>query len=1098
MRALWIIILVFLLGGIIAWKGEEYLESRLEAFLRKEFSEGTNCAVDLKNPSISLLPLTAEIQDVSIVCPGETQGEGFFVKKIKAYASLWELSEKIIRLSNLELAGARIKSDRLDSALIRTLEFILNDPPNPQPDRWKLKVNDVYIDTPETPGPHLWVRAGNFRFIWDQVKFHAHIPPGIPPSELRASSNMFAVERVAAKRIALGKFKGFVDVGGGLLRVHEVEVQHGEKADISRVKGTSRILLPGSYDLDFDTNLTGDFFAQFGADIGIDRLRYQAKMSGALEAPIWQGNTVLTFLEKDSQCLPKELGAKLSIGMDGLKLSESQYNREKFDFNFNLSFAEPFGISARLPLGQRQLENCLAGVGQEIRWNNIRALSINGTLSPLLLRAQAEGLSGFAMKLASEQSGKILLDLEHHAQRENSPGTESVIKARANFQQAHLTVEQIDAINYPLTTLFKTATVLFDRKFLEVAEYFEGAVINGTYDPGRHEGQFQINKFTKLPAEAKVDFKLAVAANAIKIPDLKLSTKAGEIAAKFIFPLDAATPGEVLVRTSSYPLNSLVNDPLGYAGVFDVGLNYNFKRGAELLGNGEFNFTADQMKIAGVEIAFERSISSKIQSGKLILSPTNIVVDNHPVKLSGSADFDTGPLFNVVGELDLSTIKAQIPQLRTASGDIKFDFNTAGTWRALKLNGSMSLTDGTIVLPSTTGGIEISEINLNGKFSDDNLLLENIKGLVGDGAISGSGIVKAVTNNTARKVEVKLVSDGITLMPIVGLEMEVSGDLLLRKDGITPLDLSGKIQLQRSSYVNNFDITTVLKRAQQVLAGTAESQQAGISSTATLNLQIQAPNSQYVETNVFTGELAGDLLAQGTLKSPSLKGDIRVIDGAVRFQTNDFTVLHGLLRFPEAAQGIRPTIDLVSEAFVRSISGDEYPVRLIISGPVERPSVKINSSSNLSERELLSMMSLGGRIEELSLLKSTAKSPRSSDHEIISADTELSFRDRLSAITGFSEVQIETGTSTITGEFVPVLRAARPFIGDTEIVVRSELDAERATIGTIEYPLNPALSAVAGWKTHSVTDPSNNSGSASIGLTFQKRFQGTSIFPNQE
>jgi hypothetical protein len=175
----------------------------------KVFQEGTDCKVDIHNPKIRFRSLTASIESVSIVCPGEV--EGFTAEKVVIGSSWSELFNKTVMLSPLRIEGVRAVSRSIDSSLFKTILFILTKPKKePGEPSWILQTL-----SPITGGWHIWVpevsvegikgdESESLIFGFDDSALHAYDVTFVSRDEIDHKDGVVVLEAESSQVILKG------------------------------------------------------------------------------------------------------------------------------------------------------------------------------------------------------------------------------------------------------------------------------------------------------------------------------------------------------------------------------------------------------------------------------------------------------------------------------------------------------------------------------------------------------------------------------------------------------------------------------------------------------------------------------------------------------------------------------------------------------------------------------------------------------------------------------------------------------------------------------------------------------------------------------
>jgi hypothetical protein len=175
----------------------------------KVFQEGTDCKVDLYNPKIRFRSLTASIESVSIVCPGEE--EGFTAEKVVIGSSWSELFNKTVLLSPLRIEGVRAVSRSMDSSLFKTILFILTKPEKEPKEPSRM----MQALSPLTGGWHIWVpevsvegikgdETESLVFGFDDTALHAYDVTFVSRDEIDHSDGVVVLEAESSQVILKG------------------------------------------------------------------------------------------------------------------------------------------------------------------------------------------------------------------------------------------------------------------------------------------------------------------------------------------------------------------------------------------------------------------------------------------------------------------------------------------------------------------------------------------------------------------------------------------------------------------------------------------------------------------------------------------------------------------------------------------------------------------------------------------------------------------------------------------------------------------------------------------------------------------------------
>ncbi|MEO6035964.1 MAG: translocation/assembly module TamB domain-containing protein, partial [Verrucomicrobiota bacterium] len=104
---------------------------------------------------------------------------------------------------------------------------------------------------------------------------------------------------------------------------------------------------------------------------------------------------------------------------------------------------------------------------------------------------------------------------------------------------------------------------------------------------------------------------------------------------------------------------------------------------------------------------------------------------------------------------------------------------------------------------------------------------------------------------------------------------------------------------------------------------------------------------------IFRGELSTSLKIEGTLKEPMALGDATINSGVVQFPFANLRVDQGFISLT-SENPYRPQLSVNASA--RTFG---YDVKMILSGPAEKPVVEFSSNPGLTSEQILLMITAG-------------------------------------------------------------------------------------------------------------------------------------------
>ncbi len=130
----------------------------------------------------------------------------------------------------------------------------------------------------------------------------------------------------------------------------------------------------------------------------------------------------------------------------------------------------------------------------------------------------------------------------------------------------------------------------------------------------------------------------------------------------------------------------------------------------------------------------------------------------------------------------------------------------------------------------------------------------------------------------------------------------------------------------------------------------------GITSLLDARFRIQSVEKVIVKNRLADLQMLGDVIVSGSLDSPKLEGEVKVVPETSRFKFkgNDFVIKTGLIYFDGNNESSGPGLNFESVAKINS-----YDVKMNITGDVENLQVNLESDPVLNKDDIFSLLTLG-------------------------------------------------------------------------------------------------------------------------------------------
>jgi len=220
-----------------------------------------------------------------------------------------------------------------------------------------------------------------------------------------------------------------------------------------------------------------------------------------------------------------------------------------------------------------------------------------------------------------------------------------------------------------------------------------------------------------------------------------------------------------------------------------------------------------------------------------------------------------------------------------------------------------------------------------------------------------------------------------------------------------------------------------------------------------INVQFVGKENIIFESNLAKVPLDIDMLFRGTVNQLQVLGRIEARKGEVYFRNNVFRILHASADFTNPNR-INPTLDVQAETRVR-----EYQILLSVSGTADRAVVTFVSEPALSDANILSLLALGRKGEELKGKESNIGVGEATS--FATGKFQDIFESRARSLTGLDRFQVDPYISK-TDTAVPRITVGKELVQEKVFMTYSSSVGATTPeqVFRIEYILNRNMSLV--------------------------------------
>lgn len=349
-------------------------------------------------------------------------------------------------------------------------------------------------------------------------------------------------------------------------------------------------------------------------------------------------------------------------------------------------------------------------------------------------------------------------------------------------------------------------------------------------------------------------------------------------------------------------------------------------------------------------IAIESPISLFLTNGKLNFSTFSLKGTGGQLSFSSVPNSTVPVDIRVSGVFSLSLLHIFAPFLETIEGqttiNLKLKYGRGNT----QMVGSAYIDDGYIKLEEIQHAIENMKADI--LFNQDRIVLNAINAkfasgnMVGDGALSFKGpknipmLLNLHLDNINLNIPAQVNTQGNASLKLSGswLPFTLTGEYQIF-DGEVTKELGGSAESSLDSPYHIFLPQTLRQKAVSPIA---------------LDLNMVLKNPLKIKNSLIDGKLEGALHVAGFPQTPGLSGKISMTrNSLINFKDVQFRIRESSIAFNGEAP---PNPDIYVTA---NTDYKGYYIDMNVYGLASKPKFKLTSQPNLSEQEIVSLLTLG-------------------------------------------------------------------------------------------------------------------------------------------
>jgi translocation and assembly module TamB len=361
-----------------------------------------------------------------------------------------------------------------------------------------------------------------------------------------------------------------------------------------------------------------------------------------------------------------------------------------------------------------------------------------------------------------------------------------------------------------------------------------------------------------------------------------------------------------------------------------------------------------------------------------------------------------------------------------------------------------------LIYGNETYGTTITNLKVDGRFSDDELILNEASGKAGDGTVKAQGRIGL---SAANGYPMSLTADfnNARLARSDALGATATGKITVTKNPEVS-KIEGRLTIPEAHYeiirqgAAEIPELTGIRRKSQLVAnnnGQPAPKPVRAAGLFDLDLRINADNRIFVSGMGLESEWSARIVVGGTTAAPQVRGTMEIERGTYSFASRRFDITRGTIRF-QGSQISNPTIDIAATTTAEGVTAI-----LNVSGTAQRPQIAFTSNPSLPQEEVLSRLFFGTNVTNLSATEAIQLA--AAVNSLSGTGGGLNPLGKLKSATGIDRLRIlgaddtsGRGTSLAAGKYIT-----------NDIYIEIITDARGFTATQLEIALTRALSLLS-------------------------------------
>lgn len=359
----------------------------------------------------------------------------------------------------------------------------------------------------------------------------------------------------------------------------------------------------------------------------------------------------------------------------------------------------------------------------------------------------------------------------------------------------------------------------------------------------------------------------------------------------------------------------------------------------------------DQLALVtrGLQLHAKTDVAAHFQGTRVTFDLLDLVGDDVDLISARGLLADDALDLSLSGRGSLAALSRVWPRAQHSAGRFSFDVAITGDLDHAEMSGQGFLSKGELALEGSSFPALV-DLEAELSFRGPNVVIERASARAdGGGKLQAQGAVTLGADGVD-SYDVELRTQRLRLKVPKWLDTTSSGRLTLRGEATLPT-LGGELRVHAARYSDDINWERLLPdlRRRTSALDSLDSDDEDVR----FDVHLLADRGIVIENNVLDLEAKGDLFLTGTEERPGLKGGVQLIRGNATFRGNRYRIARGTVDFVDTYR-VMPVLDVEAETRVH-----DYDVTAHLSGPAQTPTIQLAATPDLSEIDIVSLLTFG-------------------------------------------------------------------------------------------------------------------------------------------